>query len=96
MEGLAVLLACLIVGSITALNNYKKELQFRSLQAKQDDSRVTLWRGGNIIQVPVNEVCVGDVVQLDTGAKIPAGMITVLFCIFFWTATRELPELRLT
>ena len=73
VEGLAVLLACLIVGSITALNNYKKELQFRSLQAKQDDSRVTLWRNGTVVQVPVNEVCVGDVVQLDTGAKIPAG-----------------------
>jgi magnesium-transporting ATPase (P-type) len=73
VEGLAVLMACLIVGSITALNNYKKELQFRALQSKQDDSRVTVWRSGNIAQVPVNEICVGDVVQLDTGAKIPAG-----------------------
>jgi Ca2+-transporting ATPase len=74
VEGLAVLLACLIVGSITAINNYKKELQFRSLQAKQDDAHVTLWRNGEVVPVPVNEVCVGDVVQLDTGAKIPAGM----------------------
>jgi Ca2+-transporting ATPase len=78
VEGLAVLLACLIVGTITALNNYNKELQFRSLQAKQDDSRVTIWRSGAVVQVPVNEVCVGDVVQLDTGAKIPAGMMLVL------------------
>jgi hypothetical protein len=74
VEGLAVLLACLIVGSITALNNYKKELQFRKLQQKQDDSHVTLWRNGEVLQAPVNEVCVGDVVQLDTGAKIPAGI----------------------
>ena len=69
-----MLLACLIVGTITAINNYKKELQFRSLQEKQDDAHVTLWRNGEVVQAPVNEVCVGDVVQLDTGAKIPAGM----------------------
>ncbi len=68
-----MLMACLIVGSVTATNNYKKELQFRKLQQKQDDSQVTLWRNGEVLQVPVNEVCVGDVVQLDTGAKIPAG-----------------------
>jgi hypothetical protein len=79
VEGLAVLMACLIVGSITALNNYKKELQFRALQSKQDDSRVTVWRCGSITQVPVNEICVGDVVQLDTGAKIPAGPLPAPF-----------------
>ncbi len=72
-----MLLACLIVGSITAINNYKKELQFRSLQEKQDDAHVTLWRNGEVVQAPVNEVCVGDVVQLDTGAKIPAGMMSM-------------------
>eukprot|EP00291_Cryptomonas_curvata_P007377 CAMPEP_0172195970 /NCGR_PEP_ID=MMETSP1050-20130122/26527_1 /TAXON_ID=233186 /ORGANISM="Cryptomonas curvata, Strain CCAP979/52" /LENGTH=714 /DNA_ID=CAMNT_0012872139 /DNA_START=41 /DNA_END=2181 /DNA_ORIENTATION=+ len=77
VEGLAVLMACLIVGSITALNNYKKELQFRALQSKQDDSRVTVWRSGSIAQVPVNEICVGDVVQLDTGAKIPADGVLI-------------------
>ncbi len=73
-EGLAVFLACLIVGTITALNNYKKELQFRALQAKQDDSLTTVWRAGNACQVSINDICVGDVVQLDTGSKIPAGM----------------------
>jgi Ca2+-transporting ATPase len=68
------LLACFIVGSITAINNYKKELQFRNLQQKQDDSHVTLWRNGEVLQAHINDVCVGDVVQLDTGAKIPAGI----------------------
>jgi magnesium-transporting ATPase (P-type) len=72
-EGLAVFLACMIVGTITALNNYKKELQFRALQAKQDDSLTTVWRAGAPLQVSINDICVGDVVQLDTGAKIPAG-----------------------
>ncbi len=71
-------MACLIVGSITAINNYKKELQFRKLQQKQDDSYVTLWRNGEVLQASVEEVCVGDVVQLDTGAKIPAGLTLYL------------------
>ena len=72
------MMACLIVGSITAINNYKKELQFRKLQQKQDDSYVTLWRNGEVLQASVEEVCVGDVVQLDTGAKIPAGLTLYL------------------
>jgi len=76
-EGLAVFLACLIVGTITALNNYKKELQFRALQAKQDDSLTTVWRAGNACQVSINDICVGDVVQLDTGSKIPADGIII-------------------
>jgi Ca2+-transporting ATPase len=63
----------MIVGTITALNNYKKELQFRALQAKQDDSLTTVWRAGAPAQVSINDICVGDVVQLDTGSKIPAG-----------------------
>ncbi len=74
-EGVAVFLACVLVGSITALNNYKKELQFRALQAKQDDSLATVWRGGAAMQVSINDIVVGDLVQLDTGSKIPAGAL---------------------
>ena len=70
---MAVFIACLIVGTITALNNYKKELQFRALQSKQDDSNVIVFRAGDACQVPLSQICVGDVVQLDTGSKIPAG-----------------------
>lgn len=67
-------LACILVGTITALNNYKKELQFRALQSKQDDSLATVWRGGSAMQVSTNDLVVGDVIQLDTGSKIPAGI----------------------
>ena len=76
---MAVFLACILVGTITALNNYKKELQFRALQSKQDDSLSTVWRGGSVVQVSLNDIVVGDVVQLDTGAKIPAGPTSNLF-----------------
>ena len=47
---------------------------FLIAQAKQDDSRVTVWRNGSACEVSVGEICVGDLVQLDTGAKIPAGV----------------------
>ena len=67
-------LACILVGTITALNNYKKELQFRALQSKQDDSLATVWRGGSAMQVSTNDLVVGDVIQLDPGSKIPAGI----------------------
>jgi magnesium-transporting ATPase (P-type) len=76
-EGVAVFLACLLVGTITALNNYKKELQFRALQSKQDDYLATVWRGGSPTQVSCNDIVVGDIVQLDTGAKVPADGIVI-------------------
>jgi Ca2+-transporting ATPase len=72
----------MIVGAITALNNYKKELQFRALQAKQDDSLTTVWRAGAPTQISINDICVGDVVQLDTGSKIPAGTPSFLIPVY--------------
>ncbi len=80
VDGLAVLIACLINGFITALNNYKKNIRFHALESKtcthwRQDKLVTVRRTGSITQVPVNEICVGDVVQLDTGEKIPAGSL---------------------
>ena len=74
VDGIVIIVVVLLISGITAINNYVKELQFCNLQSKQDDSRVTVWRSESVTQVSVNDICVGDVVQLDTGSKIPAGV----------------------
>lgn len=58
---------------MAAYNNYTKELQFRSLQATSDDYLVKTWRKGAVKEVKASDLCVGDIVQLDTGSQIPAG-----------------------
>ena len=79
IDGIVIIVVVLLISGITAINNYVKELQFCNLQSKQDDSRVTVRRSEGVTQISVNEVCVGDVVQLDTGAKIPAGLVKIDF-----------------
>jgi P-type E1-E2 ATPase len=78
IDGIVIIVVVLVISAITAVNNYIKELQFCQLQSKQDDSLVTVRRKEGVTQISVNEVLVGDVVQLDTGSKIPAGLFLLL------------------
>jgi magnesium-transporting ATPase (P-type) len=99
IDGLVIIVVVLLISGITAVNNYVKELQFCNLQSKQDDSRVTVRRPAGVIQISVNAVLVGDVVQLDTGSKIPAGScscyvyITVLSLVIQFVRIRQMASL---
>jgi len=60
-----------VVVLVTALNDYTKERQFRGLQAKiETEHKFSVIRGGNQIQVIVNELVVGDVAQIKYGTLI--------------------------
>ena len=78
MEGLAVFLTAILVCAITAYNNWTKEIQFRQLRESSDDFLVKAWRSGSIKEIKTGEVCVGDLIQLDTGSQIPAGSLVAL------------------
>lgn len=62
----------LFISSVTAGNNYSKEKQFRSLNKIKNNRRVKVIRGGDIVEVSIFDILVGDVVSLDTGDQIPA------------------------
>jgi len=73
LDGACIIMACLLVGVITAWNEQAKELQFRGLQKQQDEcALVTVKRNGEIVSCQAEEIMVGDLVQLDTGARVPA------------------------
>jgi len=62
LDGAAILLAVVVVVVVSAVNDWKKERQFRSLQNKIDaDHRFSVLRGGELIQLPVSELVVGDI-----------------------------------
>lgn len=72
VEGMAILAAVLIVSVVTAVNDYKKESQFRDLsQANDEDVDVVVMRSGKAKQVRVGELVVGDVVCVEAGDEIP-------------------------
>jgi Ca2+ transporting ATPase len=77
LDGAAILGACLLIGNITAWNEMSKEKQFRGLQAQQDDCAVVVRRNGMEVRVSAENIMVGDLVSLDTGAKVPADGILI-------------------
>lgn len=55
-------------------NDYSKDLQFRKLNAQKDRIEIKVVRGGQQILVPNTDLVVGDVMLLDTGDKVGAGV----------------------
>jgi P-type E1-E2 ATPase len=63
---------------VTASNNYKKELQFRSLRGDADAMvRVRTIRNGVEVQLSTSDIVVGDIVHLETGDKVVADGIFI-------------------
>uniref|UniRef100_A0A0M3I3Y9 P-type Ca(2+) transporter n=1 Tax=Ascaris lumbricoides TaxID=6252 RepID=A0A0M3I3Y9_ASCLU len=78
IEGVAILISVVVVVLVTALNDYTKERQFRGLQAKiETEHKFAVIRGGNQIQIVVNELVVGDIAQIKYGDLLPADGIVV-------------------
>lgn len=77
IEGVAIIVAILIVAIVTASNDYEKEKQFRILNAVKDDIFVTVIRDGNPVRIKSHDLVVGDLVKLHAGDKIPADGIIV-------------------
>uniref|UniRef100_A0A670YPY7 Calcium-transporting ATPase n=1 Tax=Pseudonaja textilis TaxID=8673 RepID=A0A670YPY7_PSETE len=73
IEGSAILLSVVCVVLVTAFNDWSKEKQFRGLQNRIDkEQKITVIRSGNVTQIPVADLVVGDVVQIKYGDLLPA------------------------
>lgn len=70
IEGAAILLSVVCVVLVTAFNDWSKEKQFRSLQCRiEQEQKFTVVRGGQVIQVNVSELVVGDIAQVKYGER---------------------------
>lgn len=75
IEGAAILLSVVCVVLVTAFNDWSKEKQFRGLQSRiEQEQKFTVVRKGNVIQIPVADMVVGDMAQVKYGKET----ITVL------------------
>lgn len=67
-----------VVVLVTAINDYTKEQQFRSLQARIDNElKFPVVRNAQAIEIPVVDIVVGDLCQIKYGDVIPADGILV-------------------
>ncbi|XP_063282535.1 plasma membrane calcium-transporting ATPase 2 isoform X3 [Pelobates fuscus] len=72
IEGAAILLSVVCVVFVTAFNDWSKEKQFRGLQSRiEQEQKFTVVRGGQVIQIPVAEMVVGDIAQVKYGDLLP-------------------------
>ena len=70
IEGVAILVAVIVVVLVTAFNDWQKEKQFRGLQSRiEHEHRFATIRGGDLVHIPVGDIVVGDICQIKYGNK---------------------------
>ncbi|CAF3361359.1 unnamed protein product [Rotaria sp. Silwood1] len=78
IEGVAILVAVLVVVFVTAFNDWRKERQFRGLQNKiEKDQKASVVRDDHIQQIPVTDLVVGDLCFIKYGDLLPADGVLV-------------------
>ncbi len=71
VEGVAIVVAIVIVVLVGALNDWQKERQFVKLNKKKEARTIKVIRSGVSVEISVYDVLVGDVVMLEPGDLIP-------------------------
>jgi P-type Ca2+ transporter type 2C len=71
-DGLAVMVAVSLATGVAFLSEYQSDREFEILNARKDQIIVKVVRGGEFQTIALEDVAVGDVVDLETGDEIPA------------------------
>ncbi|KAH7097377.1 calcium-translocating P-type ATPase [Auriculariales sp. MPI-PUGE-AT-0066] len=71
VEGLAIIVAIVIVVLVGSLNDWQKERQFKVLNEKKEDRKIKVIRHGVEQQINVKDVVVGDIAVLEPGEIVP-------------------------
>ncbi|KAL9103800.1 MAG: hypothetical protein Q9163_001209 [Psora crenata] len=77
VEGVAIMVAILIVVVVGAANDWQKERQFVKLNKKKEDRDVKVIRSGKSREISVHDILVGDVMHLEPGDMIPVDGIFI-------------------
>ncbi|KAI4475264.1 hypothetical protein M0802_015223 [Mischocyttarus mexicanus] len=78
IEGLAILISVIVVVIVTAFNDYSKERQFRGLQNRiEGEHKFSVIRQGEVKQISVSDIVVGDICQIKYGDLLPADGILI-------------------
>ncbi|KAI1826986.1 putative calcium P-type ATPase [Xylaria intraflava] len=77
IEGVAIIVAIIIVVLVGSLNDYQKERQFAKLNRKKQDRVVKAIRSGKTFEVSVFDVMTGDVLHLEPGDLIPVDGVLI-------------------
>jgi len=71
-EGLAVMIAVALATGVAFLSEYRSDQEFEKLNANKDAIQVKVQRDGAVRVVPLEDVVVADLVNLEMGDEVPA------------------------
>ncbi|OJD10995.1 calcium-translocating P-type ATPase, PMCA-type [Emergomyces pasteurianus Ep9510] len=71
VEGVAIIVAIVVVVVVGAANDWQKERQFVRLNKKKEDRSVKVIRSGKSVEISVYDILAGDVMHLEPGDMVP-------------------------
>jgi Ca2+-transporting ATPase len=77
VEGVAIVVAIVIVVGVGSFNDWQKERAFVKLNAKKDEREIKVLRSGKSEMISVNDVLVGDVIHLEPGDLVPVDGVLI-------------------
>jgi len=77
IEGVAIIIAIIVVVIVGALNDWQKEKQFAKLNKKKADRNVKVVRSGKTQEINVYDLCAGDVLLIEPGDVLPVDGILI-------------------
>ncbi|MBE6140934.1 MAG: calcium-translocating P-type ATPase, PMCA-type [Firmicutes bacterium] len=71
-ETIGILIAIFLASFISTISEYGSEQSFKKLHEKSANIKCKVWRSNKLQEININDIVVGDVVDLSSGDKIPA------------------------
>jgi len=71
-ETVGIVIAIFLASFISTISEYGSEQAFAKLQEESSKIKCRVLRNGTIVELPIDEIVVHDIVLLDSGDKVPA------------------------
>ena len=76
-ESVGIAMAVLLATFVSTFSEYKNESAFQKLQGEASLIKCKVYRNGAVVEIPINDITMGDCVLLQSGDKIPADGIVI-------------------
>ena len=76
-ETVGIVIAIFLASFISTISEYGSEKAFEKLQEESSKIKCRVKRNNKIVEIPIEEVVVGDIVMLNSGDRIPADGIII-------------------
>lgn len=71
-EPIGIALAVILATFVSTFSEYRNENAFQKLQEEASRIRCRVYRNGEVVEIPIDDIVVGDYVMIQSGDKIPA------------------------